>query len=62
MPRFNPAKANHNRRISKYDAAWAKRTTLTIPRGVEVKTAKDGRRYYLLNGKAIFIQGSKPTR
>lgn len=62
MPRFNAAKANHNRRISKYDAVWANRATVVIPRGVEIKTAKDGRRYYLRDGKAIFIQGSKPTR
>jgi len=27
---------------------------------MEIKTAKDGRKYTVVNGKAVFIKGSKP--
>lgn len=27
----------------------------------EIKTAKDGRQYTVINGKAVFIKGSKPV-
>ena len=28
---------------------------------MEIKTAKDGRQYTVVNGKAVFIKGSKPV-
>ena len=28
---------------------------------MEIKTAKDGRKYTVVNGKAVFIKGSKPV-
>lgn len=63
MPRFNPAKANHNRRISREDAFWINRKSLpTWLTAKDIKTAKDGRRYYLVDGKVNFIKGSKPAR
>jgi hypothetical protein len=64
------AGANRNWRSMATAQRWADRMSKPItgswlPDGVsisDVKRAKDGRAYYLRDGKVIFIKGSKPTR
>jgi hypothetical protein len=72
MARMKNYKAGANRhwRAIASDQYWNNRmsrplTGSWLPDGVklsDVKRAKDGRAYYLLNGKAIFIKGSKPKQ
>ena len=64
------AGANRNWRAIASDKHWADRmskpiTGLFLPNGVtvsDIKTAKDGRKYFLIDGKVNYIKGSKPTR
>ena len=60
------AGANRNWRSMATAQRWAERMQEPIlPAGIKIsdlKTAKDGRRYYLFDGKAIFLKGSTPTR
>lgn len=59
--KYDPTKANHNRRISPSGDAWRNRTFVPLnPK--EIKTAKDGRKYFLVDGKVNFVKGSRPTK
>ena len=53
--------ANRNwRAIASAKTFWSNRPKLH--NGQQILTAKDGRRYVLLDGKANFLKGSQPTR
>jgi len=55
------AGANRNwRAIASAKAFWSNR--LNLHNGQKILTAKDGRRYVLVNGKANFLKGSQPIR
>jgi hypothetical protein len=58
------AGANRNWRAIASSERWAERKPI-IPFVVgtnDIKTAKDGRKYFLIDGKVNYIKGSKPTR
>ena len=66
MARMKNYKAGANRhwRAIASSERWAERKPI-LPIGVnasDIKTAKDGRRYFLIDGKVNYIKGSKPTR
>lgn len=59
--KYNPNRANHNRPIGHSRYAWRNRTFVPLnPK--EIKTAKDGRKYFLVDGKVNFVKGSRPTK
>tara|TARA_R110000823_G_scaffold54879_4_gene134497 strand:+ start:3061 stop:3270 length:210 start_codon:yes stop_codon:yes gene_type:complete len=69
MARMKNYKAGANRhwRAIASSERWAQRKPETnyivgglLPK--DIKTAKDGRKYFLIDGKVNYIKGSKPTR